>query len=255
MSNSARYLSIANLEFDGQDIATLGLQMNDIRTTCDNIKASKCATYGVKVSTAGGSRIEVTDMKAAATAGIQVLGPISYSIAHNNPCPGFDGEGIAHSYCIAAHNTGGTSDGFQGAASLDHCIAFGNGRDGAVMASSGDAASMITNCIFAANGQYGVNSTRVEAFTDYNAFWNNTSGARNGLAAGDNDVTLTGDPFTNSASGSLDFSLNDTAGAGAACRNVGYQTDPTGNTVGYIDIGFARHQDAGGGGSNCIIGG
>lgn len=55
-----------------------------------------------------------------------------------------------------------------------------------------------------------------------NAFGNNSSGARSsGAPGGGGDVTLTGNPFNNAGSG--DFSLNGTAGAGAACTGAGWQ--------------------------------
>lgn len=64
-----------------------------------------------------------------------------------------------------------------------------------------------------------------------------------------NAISLTGDPFTNAAS--EDFTLNNTAGAGAACRAA---SDLWG---GYLDIGAVQHQDSGGGGGTggWVIGG
>jgi hypothetical protein len=52
---------------------------------------------------------------------------------------------------------------------------------------------------------------------DFNAYHNNTSGATLNLPAGQgaNDVTLSGDPFTDAAGG--DWSLDNVAGEGAAC--------------------------------------
>ena len=57
-------------------------------------------------------------------------------------------------------------------------------------------------------------------------------------------------PFTNAAGG--DYSLNNTAGQGAACRSVGFSgTAPFG--TGYNDIGPLRHQDPTGGGFNIVF--
>ena len=66
---------------------------------------------------------------------------------------------------------------------------------------------------------------------------------------------LTGDPFVDAANGN--FQLNNTAGAGAACRAAGFPgTVPGLSAVGYADIGVYQHQDpAGGGGLARIIGG
>ena len=54
-------------------------------------------------------------------------------------------------------------------------------------------------------------------------------------------ITLTGDPFTNSSS--RDYTLNNTAGAGALCRGAGTFFG------GEMDIGAVQHTDAGGGGT------
>lgn len=253
---ATRYIHVANFEFDGQDIATIGLHMNDVRCKADNIKASRCATYGVQLGSGGGSRIEVTDMKSGGTAGIYTDGPLSYSIAHNNPCTGMLSlTNATFDYCKSVHNAGGSSIGFDGGLRFDHCIAHANGSDGINVAGTVDIPS-ITNSILTSNGGYGLNggSKTLAAWSDYNSYYNNTSGQRNGIPAGTNDVTLTGDPFVNSAAGVLNFALNDTAGEGAACRNAAYQTDPTGGTVGYADIGAARHQDPSGGTGNPFAG-
>ena len=115
----------------------------------------------------------------------------------------------------------------------------------------------VSNCVFVANGAYGqscatagiIDGTQMVARA--NAYYNNTSGARNNVAAGDGDVTLSGDPFT-SASGS-DFSLNNTAGAGAAARSAGYpaRVGALGATAGtgYKDIGPLQAQASAGGGT------
>lgn len=82
-----------------------------------------------------------------------------------------------------------------------------------------------------------------------NAYGANSS-PRSGLPAGTGDVTLTGNPFTNAASG--DFSLNSTAGAGTACKGVGYpQTFLAGlSTTSTPDIGIAQQTTSGGGGAS-----
>ena len=49
-----------------------------------------------------------------------------------------------------------------------------------------------------------------------NADGNNTSGETSGIASGDNDITLTADPFVDASSD--DFNINDTAGGGALLR-------------------------------------
>lgn len=84
----------------------------------------------------------------------------------------------------------------------------------------------VANCIIYGAGGYGI---EVTTSSDYparvlvvnTAMGSVTSGRTNGLA--DNpeidSVSLTGDPFTDAAND--DFSLNDTSGAGALCRDAG----------------------------------
>ena len=157
--------------------------------------------------------------------------------------------------CIAAKNkAGGTYNGFNLDAALSNttmngCVAYDNSGSGVALTGTYESALMLNN-ILALNGGYGITfgTTQRNAAPvwNYNAFYSNTSGARNNVTAGANDVTLTGDPFTNGASG--DFSLNNTAGAGAACRAAGYPgVFINGLTTGYIDLGAAQHQDSGGG--------
>ena len=57
-------------------------------------------------------------------------------------------------------------------------------------------------------------------------------------------ITLSDSPFTDAASG--DFTLNNTASAGASCRAA---SDLWG---GYADLGAVQHQDAGGGGGSAL---
>lgn len=115
--------------------------------------------------------------------------------------------------------------------------------------------AQIYNNIFVSNGGYGINCAvgttalndrRSRGQMNFNAFYNNTSGARNAISAGANDITLTGDPFTNAAGG--DFSLNATASAGAACRSVGFPSVfPGATSTSYVDLGASQHQRSGNG--------
>lgn len=82
-------------------------------------------------------------------------------------------------------------------------------------------------------------------FVDFNAAAPGASGDYNGLNDGPNDITLTVDPFTNRAT--RDFSLNNTAGGGAACRAARFPATLAGVTD-YGDIGALDHQDAAAGG-------
>jgi hypothetical protein len=78
------------------------------------------------------------------------------------------------------------------------------------------------NNIFYGNGGWGINLpvNSLGALNIANAYGANTSGNRNHLAAGDSDVTLTANPFTNA--GGDDYSLNNTAGGGVTAQAGGY---------------------------------
>jgi hypothetical protein len=136
---------------------------------------------------------------------------------------------------------------------MESCIAFGNAGNG--LDASSNFGTTFRNCIFSSNGQYGAYTVAQNVGrpdNNYNAFYANTSGARSGTLAGPNDVILTADPFTNaslSGGGAADFSLNNTAGGGAALKALGFPgLSPSGLSTGYLDIGAYQHQDAGGGG-------
>lgn len=90
----------------------------------------------------------------------------------------------------------------------------------------------LVSCVIENNGGYGVNvGTAATAGSNSwgnitngasNAYRNNTSGDRNNFPVLPGDVTLTAEPFNNISSG--DFTLNSTAGGGAACKSAGFQS-------------------------------
>lgn len=241
----------------------------------DNIQSKNCTTSGFTITAQGalGLGLNATGMTSAATAGF-VLGAATFTCrqcsANANASPGFVANGGANTYtflvgAISANNTGASSDGFQVNNSTsssesfvcEGCIAYNNGRDGlrAATAASSDAMTF-RNSIFVSNAGYGINSTATDwsgggLDLDYNAFYNNTLGARNQVAVGAHDVTLTADPFTNGAS--VDFSLNSTSGGGTALKAVGYPGAYFNlGTTGYRDIGAVQRVcPAGGGTTSC----
>lgn len=144
---------------------------------------------------------------------------------------------------------------------LDNCWITNNGADGLKMSSYGLSAirntfygntgvglsaatylsmqSILAN-IFANNGTGIQTGSSVSSYHhgthDWNAFYNNTTDRTN-IAAGDNDIALSADPFV--AAASDDYNLNNTAGGGAALRRV-YRS--------MFDIGAFQHADPAGGG-------
>ena len=116
---------------------------------------------------------------------------------------------------------------------------------------------VVSNNILVNNAAYGISCATAgmldgtQAVVRCNAFYNNTSGARQNFATGEGDVTLSGVPFTNA--GSADFSLDNTASEGAACRSVAWPSSvgAVGATAGtnYQDIGPLQAQASAGGGT------
>ena len=123
---------------------------------------------------------------------------------------------------------------------------------------------VITNCNITGNGAYGLDVTvstqavvdTMVALVDYNNFGTggtaNTSGARNGISAGANDIAA--DPGYASA-GTGDFSCGTgvkALGFPDASRTVGANQS---NTTTYVDIGGAQREEPAGGGSASVLGG
>lgn len=102
----------------------------------------------------------------------------------------------------------------------------------------------VTNNIF-----YGSAATLKLATAGIDKSWvaaNNAfggGGSTQNWTTGEGDITLSGDPFTSAGTG--DYSLNNTAGAGASCRGAGYpQTFAGGTTTSRMDLGAAQHTES-----------
>lgn len=107
---------------------------------------------------------------------------------------------------------------------------------------------IVTNSILWANSGWGINSTVTITSTviaNHNAYGSNTSGDSTGWVTEPDKVTLTTSPFVSIGT---DFSLNTTAGGGAACEGAGYPGVLNGAGTGNLDIG-AIDTTTGGGGS------
>lgn len=215
------------------------------------------------------------------TAAVTILECEAYSCNQSNTAlfGGFyvGASGVKLFRCISHDNAGSNSSGFsvQATASLAACVADTNGQYGFLWSTSnsgpvfqgctaynnvsdginGSASScvlVVENCLLISNGTggtgYGVNlSTQQQMLVSNNAFYGNNTGQANGVNASlvTGSITLTSDPFTAASTG--DFTLNNTAGAGAACRNTGRgtftetQASYTG-TISYPDVGAIQNQ-------------
>jgi hypothetical protein len=181
--------------------------------------------------------------------------------AHDNTVTAFSISGFSQCAiaCIAANNTGAGSIGFNGMNNgfVIDCVAYGNGSHGFSFTATVNS-NTAANCLAVNNGGFGFNSATYDCGFLYNcAGFNNTSGnVASGIPAANQIgfITLTGDPFANAAGN--DFSLNSTAGAGAACRAAGIPGStatlqlPGLSTLSYPDVGAAQHADPVSGGVN-----
>lgn len=217
---------------------------------------------------------EATGGSSAASAAINLganPGGACLCNVHDNACPGISitGDGTAANFNLVTNNTGASSDGIS--LGNNHHWAFnntvyGSGRHGIASTGTNWIYKLAKNNILAKNGGYGCqicSSAGAPAMYQYdgNAYWSNTSGARNNMddvstnlvnsvAPYTNtlDVLISGtsptnDPFTNSAGG--DFTLNAIAGAGALLRGTatpGTLLNATG-AGGFLDFGCFQHKD------------
>jgi Right handed beta helix region len=126
--------------------------------------------------------------------------------------------------CEAYGSTGTNADGFQFTQQCDfyNCISYGHNRYGFNLVTSANAPSCrLVNCAGGGNGTANLNSL---------------SSVAEGF------ITLTGDPSNNA--GSLDFSTNTTAGAGAALRGAGSPSSYPGLAgTSSPDVGAYQHAD------------
>lgn len=169
-------------------------------------------------------------------------------IAYDNTIGGFSlgGNGTAIR-CIADSNTGAASDGFllSSITAVFNCVAYGNGRDGFRVNSANSVS--IENCIAESNTGFGFLITGGGALQLllYCATFGNTGGTVSGTFDPNTGfVTGTSSFFTNAAG--QDFSLNNTAGGGAAARAVGYPGILQVGGTGFLDIGALQHADPAG---------
>lgn len=236
---------------------TFGFYMRGQFGSLYNVKASKCSQSGIAMAQAaevcvrcwvdqgtGSNAFDMTNLQNSCT----------YCAATANAGAGFSmGNDSYCNFCFSISNTGASTDGFAFGGHpivIMNSVAYGNGRDGmrGTVAGSSTLTNLFNN-VMMNNAGYGLNNTNSGVWTAAvkevlmsNAFYNNTLGARNNAVSVPTDVTLTADPFTNAAGG--DFSLNSTAGGGAALKAAGYPgVMPYGGT-GYMSIGVLQPQQA-----------
>jgi hypothetical protein len=242
---------VENVILDGNS-RTTSRGMTGSNATAYKVTAKNCTNSGL----AGGGAYVLCEATACATASPAFAATIAtWCTSHANTVTGF-GFGGTYIGCIADSNSGASSrgfdDGFTGLTTCMNCIAYNNGSDGFRWNNTaGSGHNFNANDIAYLNGGYGFNNVGADdGWLLYNcAGASNTSGNFNSFTSPSQNVigfvSLSGDPFTNAAGG--DFSLNNTAGRGAACRAAGIAGAFLGeSTTSYLDIGAVQHQDTGG---------
>lgn len=202
----------------------------DAIVNCSLTVLDSCYIYS---NTGDGFRMEA--------GGINVSGPLvcSHSTFYNN-----SGKGVS-SQALGVRQTAGQNT------YLFNCNLVSNTGDGLncnITGNNGLVNLFLQNNIFYGNGGFGLNPQVIMGFYmgSDNAYGSNTSGAYGNAAfALPGDVTLSGDPFNGRTSN--DFSLNSTAGAGAACRQAGFPGVLQLGGTGFADIGALSPQASGGG--------
>lgn len=199
-----------------------------------------CADYGGEIS--GNTIVDVRG-NGIQSAGQAPLASSSMTVV-NNIISNVGGDGIKLNHTsYGSVVVGNTIDGCGGDAIEVSEAAM---IDGAT----------IKNNIISNNTGYGIkcstgttalNDRRSTGKIDYNNIYNNTAGAYNGISAGAHDTYL--DPqYTNA--GALDFSV------GANMKAIGFPGAFRGTTTtGYLDLGAAQRQEAGGTAGGHVIGG
>lgn len=181
-------------------------------------------------------------------------------------------EPISFSRCIAANlgSHGWEGTGNHHSVSFDHCAAIDVVQSGIHINGAIATASVvrIENSLFVGCGDYGVvlqnADHRSAPQMDTNAFYACSAGNIDPDVNASfivNSITLTGDPFVDRANG--DFRLNNTAGAGAACRGASRGSflintsifSGGASSVDACDIGPLQHVETGGSGGGPVIGG
>ena len=152
----------------------------------------------------------------------------------------------ANGFNFVFSNTGGTTNPII---VLRNCVGSTHVGAGAVFENANNPTAQISNCIFDANGTYGIDGspgTTTLYFLLYsNAFYNNTLAATRNLNAGISTITLTASPYV--AVGT-NFALNLTPGGGLLLIAKGFP-GTFGVGTGFADVGALQTKSglAGGG--------
>lgn len=231
-------VDLMNIECKGFSSIGIALAGNQVILGQSYIHAGQSGcTAGVNV-TAAGNMVRDTRISANACDAIKdaVASTTNMSIYMRN---------------VIDNNTGASSHGIEKTSTamlvaISNSI-YTNGGDGILLSGAGsiDAVSIRDNVIYGNTVDIASTTTTqaVPLRTDINFNFYGSGGVSN-VPSGNNSVTLTADPFT--AGGSNDFSLNNTAGGGAAVRGAGFPGVLLSGGTGHISGGALQEASSGG---------
>jgi len=246
---------VQNVTCDGNNLTGMrGFSIGGNYITINRCNAINCKNNGFSVPNSIGVRVSLCYASGCTTTaaflsngGTEFFGCVAQN---NTGTIGFDTCNCVN--CISYHNSIGYSwsNNNNGLMFIIGSTAHSNTTYGFDLSTSGAATrgSTLINCIAYNNTTkdiYSNNATYLPSAFQLNCAYATTDVAPQNSVG---QVTLTGDPCTNASGGN--FSLNNTAGAGAACRAAGFPGSFNANisTTGYQDIGAVQHQATGGGG-------
>jgi len=207
----------------------IGVSGNGVRISNSWFKATSSATRVVNVNAGA------TELKGCTWEG----GGIGLDIA--STC-------VAYKSIARDNGSHGINLNSTNSMTIIDCTIYSAGGDGIRITTVPGPISAITNCEITDSSGYGINNntgTNTNVVSRYgNTFYNNGSGPENGFGDSPslNQLTESGAPFTNAASG--DFSLvtasvSKTTGLPGKSENLG--------TTSYADRGAVQHPDPAGG--------
>lgn len=255
---SSSHCRLSNIDANGNSqTSTSGIVIASASSSAAFCKARNTTVRGFYLNSGRTWLIGCEATGCSGTAAIDVSGADTATAfgcySHDNTTHGFlVGLGDVM-FCIADTCTGSNIDGFSHG-SVGYrgfcCVSYKNQRYGFHCAGNDGFGTLLVNCVATENTGEGFGSDGVKDGVRLQncAGWGNSGDySSSNINSVFSFQTLTGNPFVDAPGGN--FSPNNTAGAGALLRAMGFPgVFPGGLTTGYLDIGI-QHQDSGGGGS------
>ena len=236
-----------NVDVDGATLTAIRGFSCTVRNSFLFCTAANCTNSGFNLTSAStfAAYCRATGCTTTGAGFVGIAGGSFYGcVADQNSVPGFSGSGV-YQQCIAAENSGATTDGFITAATHSqyfYCVSYGNGRDG-FRTNTTDFRCMW--CIAEGNSA-GVGFI-VSAGTGAGCYLFNCAGQSN--SSNTSGTFLLGNTDFNTGAGSSsffndaaagDFTLNNNTGDGASVQQIP-EIFPYGGT-GYPSLGALAPQ-------------